>query len=202
MMMVLAGSGPGLLDEMAMELMRNHETIGIGTTVSYPEVKSLLNHWITTSLFSVQPGHKDNKLQWLENGEFDKYFCTTESNEKRIREWCRNVHRPKFYRNSLTTPRLGHPDGTVKFDYIKVLTLGWQSGMGAAGSLAKHLGATSCVLVGSDYIGNKRADGSKNLSDMKFNCLKTQNVLAAKNFGIPVYKTNSASPIGLKLYEN
>jgi len=186
---ILAGAGPGLLSSDSINLMRLHETIGVNTTVKYPEVKPLLDHWITCDGRMMTPGNEHYIVDYLKDCKFDKYVFSSDNWDK----YCVDIPGIKLFKNTLTGPFGGYPDGT--------LALGWNNTvMTGAASLAKHLGATECVLVGSDYMGVTKQDGS--LSDDDMNVARGYAEKFFHNLGIPVYKTNPKSPIKLRLYEN
>ena len=73
---VLAGAGPGLLSKESIGLMRRYETIGVNTTVKYPEIRPLLNHWIPCDGRMVTPGNDHYIGDFIADGEFDKYAQT------------------------------------------------------------------------------------------------------------------------------
>ena len=170
--------------------MFEYETIGVNTTVKYPEVKLLLNHWITPSAMAVTPGHDNDILEYMTDGEFDKYISVNHHNREKITKWCENVHRPIFYEQAYCKPRGGYPPGVLSFGGVSSIT--------TAADLAKHLGATQCILVGSDFIGPYRQDGSMCLDNYGAVAKKSETYF--KNCGIEVYKTNVDSPINLPLW--
>jgi len=175
-----------LLSDESLALMAKYETIGVGTTVAYPEAKRFLDYWVTTSILSITPQHPHNKVNYLMDGDFDKYFCVTEHNAKDATEWCREIPRVRFYRDALQS----NPKGTF--------TLRTGTSIVAACALAKHLGADECVLTGSDFIKNRRTDGSMISGDIKIMGQKAQEGIEALN--IAVYKTNPESPIDLEVF--
>ena len=184
---VLAGAGPGLLSKESIELMRRYETIGVNTTVKYPEIRPLLNHWITCDGRMVTPGNDHYIGDFIADGEFDKYVLWA----KQWSDYGKDIHRLKWFKNSRQAPFGGYPD--------KPLTLGFNNTvMTGAVSLAKHLGATECILVGSDYIGVNKADGSLSDDDMKVAMKYAEE--AFKDSGLKVYKTNPKSALSLEVF--
>jgi len=92
----LAGAGPGLLSKEAMRFMSRHETIGVNTTIKYPEVKKELNHWITCDGRMITPGNPHNIVEYLKDGEFDKYVWQ----HPKWEAFGEEIYRLKWFKNS------------------------------------------------------------------------------------------------------
>lgn len=187
MRVILAGAGPGLLDRKSIDLMRDNVTIGVNTTVRYSEVKPLLDYWIGCDGRLITPVNPHDIREYLKDGEFDKYILWARQWE----EYGKDIHRLKWFKNSLQAPMGGYSGNP--------LTLGFNNTvMTSASDLAKHLGATECILVGSDYMGARKADGTITDDNMSVAMKYAQDFF--KNLDIPVYKTNPQSPIKLEVY--
>ena len=186
MRIILAGAGPGLLDRKSIELMCNNVTIGVNTTVKYPEVRPFLDHWICCDGRMITPGNDHDIREYLKDGEFDKYILWARQWE----DYGKDIHRLKWFKNARQAPYGGYAGSPFTLEFNNTV-------MTSASDLAKHLGATECVLVGSDYIGVRKADGS--LTDDNMTVAGRYAELFFKNLGIPVYKTNPESKINVPL---
>jgi hypothetical protein len=182
---IIAGYSPRL-NEVPVEFYATGTIIGVNQT--YRHINKYLDAW----------------LLW------DHHITTT---HKEMHDAWERISCPKFIRDDdggNNRSKWGHHRGIFWYhgdsgSPLHVLPLSWEiplrlqicgSSITAACNLALILGATEIILVGVDFIGNKRLGGWEYpISDLDKMCQYACEYF--KTFPIPVYKTVKESKLSL-----
>lgn len=184
---IIAGYSPRL-NEVPVEFYTTGRVIGVNQT--YRQINKYLDAW----------------LLW------DHHITTT---HKEMHDAIETIQAPKFIRNDdggNNWQKWGSYRGIFWYEGsdnqpLHTLPLTWEnplrlkisgSSITAACNLALILGATEIILVGIDFIGNKRLGGWEYpINDLDKMCQYACKYF--KDFPIPVYKTVKESKLSLPL---